>query len=357
MPDRAYWYRSKADRKSLIVPLPDPEQDWEIKFTPSQPGPPKPIADEQTGMVVPDHLIRPHRLVQEAKKAKTRTLSNDGRLRMDGGYLKVLVSQTCRNRAFRLMDALIKACESRGWPVRITKGQRPETIVDVHGCDVQVELVEGLRQEPREPLPWEKPRSISPIYGYKRHPYTLVPNGRLKVKVAAVDYWYHGQWGDRTHRRLEDMFDDIIAGIEAGQAAKIQQDKQKAEDEERRIENERLRREEEERQRERQRIRLAEQARIDNLLADAEAWDQSQRLRAYIKACLEKTRRAGKLTGQDIGRESEFGKWLIWARAQADRLDPLVKSPPSILDTEPAPGPPVETRKSFAEIMNSLYER
>ena len=67
--------------------------------------------------------------------------------------------------------------------------------------------------------------------------------------------------------------------------------------------------------------------------------------------------RAGKLTGQDIGRESEFGKWLIWARAQADRLDPLVKSPPSILDTEPAPGPPVETRKSFAEIMNSLYER
>ena len=38
--------------------------------------------------------------------------------------------------------------------------------------------------------------------------------------------------------------------------------------------------------------------------------------------------------GKDISGDSELGKWLVWATAQADRLDPLKESPPSILDDE-----------------------
>ena len=320
----------------MIVPLPDPEQDWEIRFAPSQPGPPKPVADERARIVAPDHLIRPHRLVREAKKAKTTSVFEDGRRRIDGGYLKVFVSPPCRNRAFRLMNTLIKACEARGWSFRITKERWPDTIVDVDGCDIRVELVEGRRQEPRkldqQEEKWEDERERP----RKRGPYKLVPNGRLTLEIEAVGFWYREQWGDRKHRRLEDMLDDIIVGIGESKAAKIRHDKYEAEAKEKQLEKERLRREEEERQQELQRILMAEQARVDNLLADAEAWEESRRLRAYIKACLAKTRRAGKTTERDIGPDSEFGKWLIWARAQADRLDPLVKSPPSILDTESA---------------------
>ncbi len=30
--------------------------------------------------------------------------------------------------------------------------------------------------------------------------------------------------------------------------------------------------------------------------------------------------------------EIELAEWIAWATSQADRLDPLAKSPPSILD-------------------------
>lgn len=329
MPNRAYWYRSRSDRKNMIAPLPDPEQDWEIRFAPSQPGPQKPITDEREKIVVPDHLIRPHRLVREAKKAETTSVFEDGRRRIDGGYLKVFVSPPCRNRAFRLMNTLIKACEARGWSFRITKERWPDTIVDVEGCDVRVELVEGRRQEPRkldqQEEKWEDGSR-------KRGPYKLVPNGHLTLEIEGVGFWHREQWGDRKHRRLEDMLDDIIAGIGGSKAAKIRHDKYEAEAKEKQLEKERLRREEEERQQELQRILMAEQARVDNLLADAEAWDQSQKLRKYINACLVKARASTKNTGRKIAPESKFGKWLMWARAQADLLDPLAGSPAFIRD-------------------------
>jgi hypothetical protein len=35
-----------------------------------------------------------------------------------------------------------------------------------------------------------------------------------------------------------------------------------------------------------------------------------------------------------IDPDSEFAAWLEWAHQQADRLDPLAESPPSILDED-----------------------
>jgi hypothetical protein len=61
VPGRGYWYYSTSDRKTMRDPLPEPDRDWEIRFAPSQPGPSKPVA-ESPRIVVPDHLVRPHRL-------------------------------------------------------------------------------------------------------------------------------------------------------------------------------------------------------------------------------------------------------------------------------------------------------
>jgi len=36
--------------------------------------------------------------------------------------------------------------------------------------------------------------------------------------------------------------------------------------------------------------------------------------------------------GEDISSSSSHGPWLNWMRQQADRLDPPVESPPSVLD-------------------------
>jgi len=58
---------------------------------------------------------------------------------------------------------------------------------------------------------------------------------------------------------------------------------------------------------------------------EAEAWHKSQRLRAYIDA----VRAAATADGGNIESGSELGLWLVWASEQADRIDPLLESPPS----------------------------
>ena len=57
-------------------------------------------------------------------------------------------------------------------------------------------------------------------------------------------------------------------------------------------------------------------------------WVRAQQYREFI-AVLEQS---WKDAGIDTSAESEKGKRLVWMRQQADRLDPLVDSPPSILD-------------------------
>lgn len=96
-----------------------------------------------------------------------------------------------------------------------------------------------------------------------------------------------------------------------------------------------LKREQELKQWERDKARYEEQRRVDELLANAEAWHKSEKLRAYINAYMELVKKAVKMAGTKIHPKSEIGRWETWAKQQADRLDPLVKSPPSILDDEP----------------------
>ena len=74
-------------------------------------------------------------------------------------------------------------------------------------------------------------------------------------------------------------------------------------------------------------IRL-EQARVAKLVTDAENYEKSRLIREFINA-VEKEHSAGDpvyVTDQD------HETWIKWANEQADRLDPLLLSPASILD-------------------------
>ena len=61
-------------------------------------------------------------------------------------------------------------------------------------------------------------------------------------------------------------------------------------------------------------------------------WHKSQIIRQFVDAVRESVL---KKNGS-IEPDGELDKWISWAIQQADRFDPLVKSPPSILD-EPEP--------------------
>ncbi len=71
-----------------------------------------------------------------------------------------------------------------------------------------------------------------------------------------------------------------------------------------------------------------EQDRIQKLVQDAENWNKSKLIRAYLKAVKEDVVERQGL----IEPGSELNKWLTLANQQADRLDPLVKDSPSVLD-------------------------
>ena len=68
--------------------------------------------------------------------------------------------------------------------------------------------------------------------------------------------------------------------------------------------------------------------RVDELLDHADAWRQSKNIRGYLgAACDMLLERDGA-----ISTDGQAAEYLRWARDQADRLDPLLPSPPSVLD-------------------------
>jgi hypothetical protein len=139
-------------------------------------------------------------------------------------------------------------------------------------------------------------------------------------------------FGTKHRARAEDAIDHLIA-LWVTEASELRVDRRKAKEEKRRrAEKECLRQEREaELRRRRQELeerQEAEQVCVNRLLADATAWRQSILLREYIG------RVEQVILARDgvIPMDSEAASWLAWARQQADRLDPFVPNPPSVLD-------------------------
>jgi hypothetical protein len=72
----------------------------------------------------------------------------------------------------------------------------------------------------------------------------------------------------------------------------------------------------------------AEQNRIQRLEKGADDWHRARKIREYILALVD----CKKEQGKQLRPDTALGRWVTWALQQADRIDPLVASPPSILD-------------------------
>jgi hypothetical protein len=72
-----------------------------------------------------------------------------------------------------------------------------------------------------------------------------------------------------------------------------------------------------------------EKRRVHDLETEAENWHRAGRIRANIEA----VKKIDIVSGRHM-EEGSRAQWIKWAQEQADRRDPLVDSPPSILDEE-----------------------
>ena len=71
-----------------------------------------------------------------------------------------------------------------------------------------------------------------------------------------------------------------------------------------------------------------EEKKVAALNGWVDAWIRAQQIRGFI-AALENTWRQD---GQDLTPTAPKGQRIVWMRQQADRVDPFLESPPSILD-------------------------
>lgn len=71
-----------------------------------------------------------------------------------------------------------------------------------------------------------------------------------------------------------------------------------------------------------------EEEKVNELGTWVKNWKRAQETREFISA-LEKV---WEQAGHDLSPHTQKGKQIVWMRQQADRLDPMLPSPPSILD-------------------------
>jgi hypothetical protein len=134
-------------------------------------------------------------------------------------------------------------------------------------------------------------------------------------------------WRDTKTKRLEDRLNSFVAGlVEMSVRLKERQEERERQAEQRRQEEKR-RQEEARRRAEQRKLYKEEKARVTELLTQAENYYKSQRVRNLIEAVRQEHTRNGVIeSGNDVA------SWIEWAEQQANRLDPLRPSPPSILD-------------------------
>jgi len=314
-PPRGYWAKVKRGRKLPHPPLPPdsmatrthvvvrPRRERLPRPEPSTPAPGIPVADA---------LRRPHPLVAHTAAAfKGVKPDSNGLLFPYGhGTLRVHVSEATRDRALRIMDALLKALEQRGYDIGITTGGPRETIVTVDGERLAVRMREHQLRVPHVMTPDEKRTFLA----YGQEPYWKFdhkPSGKLRIGIVRPDYRItEATFSDGKRRPLECQVGDIVASLESI-AARLQREQVERAEAQRRYQEEARRREEE------RRCLEVEEKRFERLREDAAHWREAKRLRAYLRA-VERSKPA-------VQRDPESAAWFEWAWRRVEGFDPLTR--------------------------------
>lgn len=341
-PPRGYWARKAAGYKVKRLPLP-PGKDVTIEITPNPYSrnvikhkelvarmSPSPQPGEEP-IVVPGRLSSPHPLIKQSSEILNGQQPNDVGLvhPPKKGCLDITVSKGSLRRALRIMDTVIKALEKLGYDVYLSKGRTKTKIQEV---PISFGMSEKLATKKKRPEEHDLKGRYR--FGHSRFMEDRVPSGDLCLTIhEAEDFYLYGcqqNWNDGKKLKLENRINSFIDGLVTVAVAKIEHDREKEEEERKRIERRRQLEEERLKRAEIRQRYLEEEARVIKLISEAENWKRSQVLREYI-AEMEKHATAGKLS---LTLEKPLAEWLKWAYDQADRLDPLTHSPPSILDEE-----------------------
>lgn len=340
-PGRGYWAKKEAGQEVKQMPLP-PLKEKVVLYKPTpRPEPPK-LSDFATqpelaqveqleradGEAVVKRGSLSHPLLVQARAVLGRARADDRRtLWASESCLDIRVSKESLDRALRIMAGLISIVEDAGFNISVeTRDRKHQTFAKIHGEQIRFGVVEKIDRIEISTPP--KGGLLERVLTYAGKPVTLEPSGRLSITVWSDYGSDRKKWTDGK-TRLEQQLPKIVAGlIRLALADRADKERRKAEERERqRIAQEQAQLES---------LINAEKSKVRALRHAAARWWRAEQIRSFISAA----RAAATQDGQSVEAGSVFGDWIVWAEHQADRMDPLKESPPSIIDsmieTEPA---------------------
>jgi hypothetical protein len=333
LPGRGHWAKQEAGHKVTREPLPAIKEPIRIlKPEPRQERPRlQDFATEQERVQVEKverasaELVLKrgslsHPLIVQARAALGRATADQRNiLETKEQCLDVRVSKASIDRALRIMAGLISAIEGEGFSVAVGAGHREATVATIHGQKITFGLVEKVDRIEVEVAP--RGSVLERVLTFHGKAVKFEPSGKLSIEIWQPWDADPKRWRDRKSARIEEMLPEAVAGfIRIALAEKAEYEKRQA------VERDNRRRAEE-RARLEQAIK-AERSRVRALRHAAANWFRAEQMRSFISAAREGASR----DGQKIEPGTPFGDWLAWAGQQADRLDPLMESPASVID-------------------------
>jgi hypothetical protein len=324
VPGRGYWRKKEAGQDVPKLPLP-PLKPGKMDYAKIDVDATKPLEPQVQGRVdfemKPDNLIMvrddPAEFCPLAASAwhslQRATFDQRGLAVGEDEWAKIVrVSKDNRARAARILNALLEAFRARGFQAA-TESKWDSICVEIDGSVAAFRIEEAVDRKVKELTPaQEKDKQKNP-WRYTYPQYVYVPSGAFTLKITHPSWNLRRvSWSDGTRQQLEHSLNSFVIGlIKAAEADRLH-----------RIEAEKRRVEEEERKRLEaiwRRRKTAEERQMWALLTDSVSWRYSQNIRAFVQA----VKVAASWTAECDPADDPVAKWTEWALHQADLLDPL----------------------------------
>lgn len=263
---------------------------------------------------VPTRVTRWHPLVAATRDAFQASYKDSRGLPLPGGNgLNIAVSSEQRARALRIANALVRALEERGYS--LVPGEH-HLDVQMFGVRLSLSVFEATNRSEYVPSDAERAAKARGDWMYwPRYRYT--PSGRLEIRIGGG---YGGSVKDGANQVVEEQLNKLIMWM-AKRAVSILQFREEC------ARAEELRQAQRREALAQKAVQDAEKGKLEALKVASLRWQQAQVIRSYLLAM--ENRAAG-----GSGLNDEQRAYLLWARAKADWLDPLVAAPDPLLDQE-----------------------